>query len=431
MNYIIEILASVTECCIVVRFCNQFLGFRNDRLTFLKSLAFFVLLAADNIFLSQLSGFEILSLVILLTLIFLYSMLFLKGRLYQKLLTSVTPTIIMLPINMITVNAFKAFSDCSAEELTAPGGDLRFSILFITKSAFFLVCEALVKVRRKNRYLLSGFQWVIQLSCFFVSSVIAVSLWSISRTSGYSENQFLLIYIMIAVLNILLYALLGKMERDSVINEENRITQVNLAAQEQLVSSVQEQFTKIQTLRHDMKHCLTTTAELLESGKIDSAKSYVESILKQKIDTSAGVIATGSPVIDAVVNSKLSECEKNKISTKFRIDTMLGNVNEIDMSILMSNLLDNAIEGCDGADTPMIELTISRQKSFLYIIAKNTVSTSVLSANPNLVTNKDNRSLHGFGIKSIRELSRKYNGTVDFKESERFFIVEICLSITD
>ena len=130
MNYIIEILASVIECCVVVRFCNQFLGFRNDRLKFLKSLAFFILLAADNILLSQLSGFEILSLIILLALIILYSMLFLKGRLYQKLLTAVTPTIIILPINMITVNAFKAFSDCSAEELTTPGGDLRFSIPF-------------------------------------------------------------------------------------------------------------------------------------------------------------------------------------------------------------------------------------------------------------------------------------------------------------
>lgn len=430
MNYIIEILASVIECCVVVRFCNQFLGFRNDRLKFLKSLAFFILLAADNILLSQLSGFEILSLIILLALIILYSMLFLKGRLYQKLLTAVTPTIIILPINMITVNAFKAFSDCSAEELTTPGGDLRFSILFITKSAFFLICEALVKVRRKNHYLLSGFQWIIQLSCFCVSSVIAVSLWSISRTSGYSENQFLLIYIMIAVLNILLYALLSKMERDSVINEENRITQVNLAAQGQLVSNVQEQFSKIKTLRHDMKHCLTTTAVLLESGKIDSAKSYIESILNQKIDTSAGIIATGSPVIDAVVNSKLSECEKKKIDTKFRIDTMLGNINEIDMSILISNLLDNAIEGCDGADTPMIELIISRQKSFLYIIVKNTISDSVLSANPSLATNKVNKSAHGFGIKSIRELARKYNGTVDFKESGNNFIVEICLLIT-
>lgn len=76
MNYILEILASVTECYVVVRFCNNFLGFRDDRLAFLKSLAFFILLAADNIFLSQLAGFEILSLVILLTLIFLYSMLY-------------------------------------------------------------------------------------------------------------------------------------------------------------------------------------------------------------------------------------------------------------------------------------------------------------------------------------------------------------------
>ena len=79
----------------------------------------------------------------------------------------------------------------------------------------------------------------------------------------------------------------------------------------------------------------------------------------------------------------------------------------------------------------MIELIISRQKSFLYIIVKNTISDSVLSANPSLVTNKDNKSAHGFGIKSIRELARKYNGTVDFKESESLFVVEICLSITE
>ena len=110
---------------------------------------------------------------------------------------------------------------------------------------------------------------------------------------------------------------------------------------------------------------------------------------------------------------------------------MLVSINEIDMSIFISNLLDNAIAGCNGADTPMIELTISRQKSFLYIIVKNTVSTSVLSTNPNLVTNKGNKSAHGFGIKSICEIARKYNGTVDFKESENFFVVEICLSITE
>ena len=68
------------------------------------------------------------------------------------------------------------------------------------------------------------------------------------------------------------------------------------------------------------------------------------------------------------------------------------------MSILISNLLDNAIEGCNGADTPMIELIISRQKTFLYIIVKNTISDSVLSANPRLATSKVNKSAHGFVI---------------------------------
>lgn len=67
---------------------------------------------------------------------------------------------------------------------------------------------------------------------------------------------------------------LVKWNADSVINEENLITQVNLAAQEQLVSNVKSNFQKIKTLRHDMKHCLTTTAVLLESmAKLTAPKA--------------------------------------------------------------------------------------------------------------------------------------------------------------
>lgn len=430
MSFVIECLACIVECAIIVRFCNNFLGFKNEKFSTLKSFCLFVLLSTENCVLSAIPGCETLLIVLLMLIIFIYSMLFLKGKIIHKILIANCTNMILLPINMISLNAFKLFFNCTMENLGV-GGSLRFLLLFVSQTSFFLVCELILKVKRKKDYLLTGFQWIIQFLCFIISSVIAFSLWNIAKDSQYENNQFLLIYIMIAILNVLLFVLLNKMEKNNIINEENRIIKLTLDTQKQLVTNAQEQYSQMKILRHDMKHCLTTTAGLLENNEVDRAKGYIESILKQKIDAYAIAISTDNPVIDAVINSKLSVCQNKGIRTKCQIDITLGNINEIDFSILVSNLFDNAIEGCKGVEEPIIEFTISRQKSFLYVIVKNTIASSVLSENPNLLTSKDNKLSHGFGVKSIRELTKKYDGTLDFNEEGNLFVVEISLVLTD
>ena len=37
--------------------------------------------------------------------------------------------------------------------------------------------------------------------------------------------------------------------------------------------------------------------------------------------------------------------------------------------------------------------------------------------------------MHGYGITSIREISRKYDGTVNFREEGKMFIAEVWLNI--
>lgn len=103
MNNIFEIIASLTECFIVVRFCNRFLGLKKESNNWIKSIMIFSLLAIDNILLSQLDGFENLSIVLLLIFIFVYAVFFLKGKIFEKMLISIVPTITALPINLIVI----------------------------------------------------------------------------------------------------------------------------------------------------------------------------------------------------------------------------------------------------------------------------------------------------------------------------------------
>lgn len=427
MNNIFENIASLTECFIVVRFCNRFLGFKNTKLNWLKSILIFSLLSADNILFSQLSGFENISIILLLLLTFLYSLIFLNGKVFEKMLVTIVPTITALPINLIVIQTFSALSHCSITELTNQSSELRIMVLFFSKLAFFFICEILINMRKRGGYSLSKAQWGIQLSCFLLSFLISNSLWSISRVCSGNQPQFLFVYIMIVALNVLLYILLNKMQRDNIIKEKYTLAQASLKSQERLVMEAKERYAEIRTLRHDMKHCLMTLAELIADKKNNEAEEYIESVLNKKINTTASAVDTGSVIIDAVINNKIAYCAQNKILIKCLIDTRLGELNDVDISILLSNMLDNAIIGCNGCKSPFIELIIGSRKSYTGIIVKNSIAVSVLTGNPELKTSKNDKTVHGFGINSIRKIAKKYDGNAEFSENGSIFIAEVWL----
>lgn len=427
MNNFIEVFASLLECCIFVRICNGYLGFKNEKLKWLKTLCLFLILSLIDIFLSQLKGFELISIIFLLFSIFTYSMIFLSGKILEKVLVSIIPTTTVLPINLIVITAFGALSG-NDRSASLVGGAMRIPVLFFTKALFFLACEILIRTKNKRSTNLTGYQWAIQISCFIISFLMASLLWNISRTYNDTSPLFLTIFLMIAALNVLLYILMNKMQHDNITREEYNLLKANISAQEKLAVEVRERYSEVKKLRHDMKHYLTTAAELISDEKPLEAKAYIESVVDEKINFSNAGVSTGSAVIDAVINNKITLCNSKGIKMKCSIDTQFDSTNDIDISILLSNLLDNAIRGCDKSKSD-IELKIGHNKSMTYVAVKNNIPFSVLADNPNLETDKDNKSEHGYGIRSIKDIAKKYDGSAEFFEENGKFIAEICLKM--
>ena len=426
MNTAIEIAASLVESCIYVRLCNGFLGFKSEKGKWIKTAALFVMLALVDVFLSQLDGLENISIILLMLIMLTYAVVFLNGKLWEKLMIPIIPTITELPINLIVMSVFSTLSGNERAEVL-PGGEMRIPVLFFSKAAFFLVCEIIIRARKKGTYSLNAYQWVIQLSCFLISFIISSLMWNLFRGQEETKPIFLIIILLIALLNVLLYILISKMQRDNKVKEEYKLLKSNISAQEKLALETMERYTEVRTLKHDMKHYLTITAELISSGKTEEAKSYIESVLDEKIAPAGMVVNTRSAVVDAVINNKISLCSEKGIAVKCVIDTQFESSNDVDISILLSNLLDNAVYGCD-LSTPHIELVISKVKSMTYIAVKNSIAESVLLNNPNFKTDKKDKSAHGFGIKSIRQIAARYDGSIEFKEENGMFIAEVWLN---
>ena len=136
MNNLIEIFASLAECSIIVRLCNGFLGFKNEKLKWLKTIVLYIVLALVDIFLCSLEGFENISIFIVLLIVFVYSYIFLNGKLLEKAFVAIIPTVTELPINLAVMGIFSAVAD-NDRTAVLPCGTLRIPVLFFSRALFF------------------------------------------------------------------------------------------------------------------------------------------------------------------------------------------------------------------------------------------------------------------------------------------------------
>ena len=89
---------------------------------------------------------------------------------------------------------------------------------------------------------------------------------------------------------------------------------------------------------------------------------------------------------------------------------------DVQLVLMLSNLLDNAIENCDELGTVSIEFDVIHQIQRICIT--NTVSENVLLKNPKLKSNKPD---HGYGIESVRSIIKQAQGEILFEcENQRF-----------
>ncbi len=177
----------------------------------------------------------------------------------------------------------------------------------------------------------------------------------------------------------------------------------------------------VRRIKHDMKNHLMVIASYLGGGDYEAAKSYTSQIL-DKLNAAHSYIETGNSLLNHILNEKLNKAREKGISVKAEIENLsFKKMESLDFSALLSNMLDNAIEACEGENSPEIDVTISQRRDYETILVKNKIGTSVLDVNPKLLTTKADGSAHGMGIPQIRSITAKYGGMCDFYEEDGYF----------
>lgn len=105
----------------------------------------------------------------------------------------------------------------------------------------------------------------------------------------------------------------------------------------------------------------------------------------------------------------------------------MSDIEEGDIFVILYNLLDNAIEACEKVPNGQrwIYLSLRQVNEMLMINIQNSFQVQPIYKKGELLTLKNDKHLHGLGMRSVKKIVLKYKGRIEYKAQQNVFDVSI------
>jgi len=305
--------------------------------------------------------------------------------------------------------------------------------LIITYSFIFILTMFLEK-RFKSR----DFQFDITSNDLWTVVLIGASIFSISNISfvnidtpfsGQYPSEILYIRTLVDLAGIiLLYSL--REHKMAVFSNREAYTMQNLLDKQYEQYQLSLKNSEVINQRyHDLKHHIN----LLRTEKdIDKKEEYLNELEKSILPYETQY-KTGNQVLDILLSQKGALFLENHINFTCVADgEHLSFISVLDILSIFGNALDNAIESVktiEQTDKRIIKLTVFAQNQLLFIKIDNFYINELNIVNGVFITTKGDKQNHGYGIKSIKGIVDKYEGSITISTDNHWFSVMVLLPI--
>ena len=243
-------------------------------------------------------------------------------------------------------------------------------------------------------------------------------------------NGLAFLHFGISILTIVVMTVLFqniKVRQEEKLQNELLATQIDSI--ERHIRQVESLYQNIRSIRHDMTNHILTLERLYAGNNVAEAMDYGEE-LKSALSQIAGEIKSGNPVTDVILQELKKEAEKRKIRYQSDFYYPTGtNINAFDVSVILNNALQNAMENARKSEAPYISvLSYHRNHAYMIEIINSFTGNLQWDEERGLpVTSKEKTEGHGYGLSNIRMVARKYAGDIAIDVKDHEFHLSIML----
>lgn len=435
---IFELVVNLFQSAIVLQTIRAILkDKRTGKKANLAYILFVAILFLELSFVNFMVPFEGIGIIISILIIYIYSLLNLKGTFMQKMFWSIFVMLLIMGITTVVLSIEGCIIGKGYLALVIQKDLYRFVGVVVIQIVLFYLTRFMIKRTKKDStYSLKWNEWfvllIIPVISIFTMSFVSLIIINIEDQLSPMQHIFSILSILgILMTNSLVYVLYVNMQKDHAKQLEYSILQQAFKSQEKSVEETKILYQSVRSIRHDLKQHFQVALTMLHSGKINEAVDYMEKYNDTVLDGISNKVFCDNDVVNYIINSKSKICSDRHIKIYIYIANEIPEFSDLDLCVLLGNALDNAIEGVSGEGNNEIYLELRNVDNFFMISVKNTITNSVLEYNPNLISTKNEKEVHGLGILSMKEVVQKYNGSIEFYESDNKFCCDMLLDIPD
>ncbi len=422
------------------------LGLINYGLIFLFGLLLSVMFAGiDN---TQRNRKAILCIVILLCLVQILSWRFLGYDITVK----IYPVIIHLPLILLITFYFKrslpisivsvlsAYLCCQTPQWFATVSlylfDSRVAYLITNSLALFPVFYLL------RRYVTASVNRLMNLSkkSLLLFGIIPIFYYLFDYTTTiYTDVLFqgikIAVLFMPSVVSMFYFIFINfhynEIQRRSIAENESMLLSIQMKQAKKDLSDFWNQQEATAIHRHDMRHHLNLITGFLSEGDTVKAIEYINQVQSTIIEATPIRYCENSTV-NLILSYYAGKSESDHIA--FSVNAQVPkdiSIAETELCALLSNGLENAFNACTKMgeeQTRRIHFQCKVRKEKLLILIENSFDGTLIEENG---LPKSSQSGHGFGMKSMMMIIKKYHGYHSYSANKGIFTLRILLPLTD
>ncbi len=391
-------------------------------------------------------GFSLLSLIpgvpillllaISISISFVLALLLFNEHVRKLIIWYIPVTLTMVTWDNLFTEIIQAFHDFNEDVIADVfvRQSMSHGILILILIVLYYILKRKNILQKINRNAIPMPVYILSISGIFLTSLIISAIRVITQGARQKEVAFsyfslIILSILIQIICVALLVLFYSREQYKNINQ---IREEFNKKQVEYYKALLNQEEDTRKFRHDIKNHIICIQDLLDTDKIKEAKEYMRDLYKD-IDGIVSIYDTGSDIINAILNYYTTKGRENHISivVKGYIGTEL-NIPMLHLSTVVSNILSNAYEAAlklDHDHDKTIQVEIRSGSKFLELSVMNPTQTKRARLDETILTSKDDKRNHGFGMRNIRDIVAQYHGEFQLIDNMDSVTVKVILKI--
>lgn len=257
-------------------------------------------------------------------------------------------------------------------------------------------------------------------------NVLVLYILSVLAADRIDNLIMLLMALLLAILNVLTIYFFDYIIKAENLQQKMELMQIKMDSQYAYYKQLETMNDQSQKMIHDIKNHL----QVIQALKNEEANEYANRIL-DIVDNSTLKFRSCNKLLNIILNLKIEECEKSRIKFQYEIENIdFSFLNDIDITAIFANLLDNAIEGCNRmrSNNKSIDLRIYKYNDMIVVTLINTFDQNTISVNDGayLSSKGGHKAL---GLSNIKQAVCKYNGDMNIQVEDSCFVTSIIFPV--